>query len=124
MRLRLHESASHLRPHTELMHQKRVSLFHRSELAAELDVLSIVKAVPSTMPLMVLASCHRRAIPTHLPRATISVTLGALLSRLVRPIRERIWWYVRVGAVGWPVFEHCAVVLTPPGGGTIAHSPI
>jgi hypothetical protein len=29
-----------------------------------------------------------------------------------------------VGAVGWPVFEHCAVVLTPPGGGTITHSPI
>ena len=55
---------------------------------------------------------------------SLSVTLGALLSRLVRPIRERIWWYVRVGAVGWPVFEHCAVVLTPPGGGMIAYSPI
>ena len=37
-----------------------------------------------------------RSEPLTWPRATISVTLGALLSRLVRPIRERIWWYARV----------------------------
>ena len=43
---------------------------------------------------------------------------------LVRPIRERIWWATRVGAVCWPVFEHRAAVPTPLGGGTIAHSPI
>ena len=73
--------------------------------------------------MVVQSTVHRPGTLTW-PRATISVTLGALLSRLVRPIRERIWWYVRVGAVGWPVFEHCAVVLTPPGGGTITHSPI
>jgi hypothetical protein len=54
----------------------------------------------------------------------MSVTLGALLSRLVRPIRERTWRYSRVEAVGCPVFEHCEAVLTPPGGGTITHSPI
>ena len=48
----------------------------------------------------------------------------ALLSRLVRPIRERTWWYSRVGAVGWPVFEHCEAAPTPLGGGTIAHSLI
>ena len=57
--------------------------------------------------------------------ATISVTLGALLlSLLVRPNRERIWWYARVRAVGWPVFEHYEAFLTPLGGGTVAHSPI
>ena len=54
----------------------------------------------------------------------ISVTLGALLSRLVRPIREHTWRNSRVEAVGWPVFEHCAAVLTPPGGVPVAHSPI
>ena len=42
----------------------------------------------------------------------------AMLSRLVRPIRERIWWYVRVEAVDWPVFEHCEAAPTPPGGVT------
>ena len=73
--------------------------------------------------MVVQSTVHRPGTLTW-PRATISVTLGALLCRLVRPIRERIWWYVRVGAVGWPVFEHCAVVLIPPGGGTITHSPI
>jgi hypothetical protein len=69
-------------------------------------------------------SLIHRSEPLTWPRDSISVTLGALLSRLVRPIRERIWWYVRVEAVGWPVFEHCEADLTPPGGGTIAHSPI
>ena len=84
--------------------------------------LSIVK-LPRRHPVVGRSLIHR-SDPLTWPRATISVTLGALLSRLVRPIRERTWWYVRVGAVGWPVFEHCAVVLTPPGGGTITHSPI
>jgi hypothetical protein len=68
-------------------------------------------------------SLIHRSDPLTWPRATISFTLGALLSRLVRPIRERIWWYVRVEAVDWPVLEHCAAVLTPPGGGPIAHLP-
>jgi hypothetical protein len=81
-------------------------------------------AVAPTRHPVVGQSLIHRSDPLPWPRATISVTLGALLSRLVRQIRERIWWYVRVGAVGWPVFEHCAVVLTPPGGGTITHSPI
>ena len=54
----------------------------------------------------------------------MSVTLGALLSRLVRPIRERTWRYSRVDAVDWPVFEHCEAVPTPPGGVPVAHSPI
>ena len=62
---------------------------------------------------MVGQSLIHRSDPLTWPRATISVTLGALLSRLVRPIRERIWWYVRVEVVGWPVFEHCAAALTP-----------
>ena len=30
----------------------------------------------------------------------------------------------RAGVVGWPVFEHRGAVLTPLGGGTIAHSLI
>ena len=84
--------------------------------------LSIVQ-LPRHHPVVGQSLIHR-SDPLTWPRATISVTLGALLSRLVRPIRERIWWYVRVGAVGWPVFEHCAVAPTPPGGGTITHSPI
>ena len=49
--------------------------------------------------MVVQSTVHRPGTLTW-PRATISVTLGALLSRLVRPIRERIWWYVRVGASG------------------------
>jgi hypothetical protein len=44
-------------------------------------------------------SLIHRSEPLTWPHTMISVTLGALLSRLVRPIRERIWWYVRVGAV-------------------------
>ena len=64
-----------------------------------------------------------RPDPLTWPRATISVTLGAFLNQLVRPIREHIWRSTRVGAVGWPVFGHRGVVLTPLGGGTIAHSP-
>ena len=44
--------------------------------------------------------------PAQLARATISVTRGAFLNRLVRPIREHIWRSTCVGAVGWPVFEH------------------
>ena len=83
---------------------------------------------------------HREAVPTPLGGGTIAhspirpahlapchdirYSRRPLLSRLVRPIRERICWYVRVKAVGWPVFEHCAAVLTPPDGGTITHSPI
>ena len=73
---------------------------------------------------MVVQSLVHRPGTLTWPRATISVTLGALLSRLVRPIRERIWWYVRVEAVDWPVFEHCEAAPTPPGGVTVAHSPI
>ena len=69
-------------------------------------------------------SLIHRSDPLTWPRATISVTLGALLSRLVRPIRERIWWYALVEAVDWPVFEHCEADPTPPGGVTVAHSPI
>ena len=85
--------------------------------------LSIVQ-LPRHHPVVGQSLIHR-SDPLTWPRATISVTLGALRwSRLVRPIRERTWWYVRVGAVGWPVFEHCAVAPTPPGGGTITHSPI
>ena len=42
----------------------------------------------------------------------------------MRPIRERIWRSTRVGVVGWLVFEHRGAVLTPLGGGTIAHSLI
>ena len=73
---------------------------------------------------MVGRSLIHRSEPLTWPRATISVTLGALLNRLVRPIRERIWRSARVGAVGWPVFEHREAFLTPLGGGTIAHSLI
>ena len=51
-------------------------------------------------------------------------TLGAFLDRLVRPTRARTWRSPRVGAIGWPVFEHLEAVLTPLGGGTIAHSLI
>ena len=81
------------------------------------------EAVPTPLGGGTIALIHR-SDPLTWTRATISVTLGALLSRLVRPIRERIWWYVRVEAVDWPVFEHCAAGLTPLGGGTITHPPI
>jgi hypothetical protein len=102
--------------------KKRFSepLHARSRLGG--GCLSIVKL--SRHHSVVGRSLIHRSDPLTWPHATISVTLGALLSRLVRPIRERIWWYARVCAVGWPVFEHCEAVLTPLGGGTVAHSPI
>ena len=84
--------------------------------------LSIVKL--SRHHSVVGRSLIHRSEPLTWPCATISVTLGAFLNQLVRPIRERIWRSTRVGAVGWPVFEHREAVPTPLGGGTIAHSPI
>ena len=33
----------------------------------------------------------------------------------MRPIQEHIWRATRVGAVGWPVFEHREAFLTPLG---------
>ena len=84
--------------------------------------LSIVKL--SRHHSVVGRSLIHRSEPLTWPRATISVTLGAFLNQLVRPIREHIWRSTRVGAVGWPVFEHREAVPTPLGGGTIAHSPI
>ena len=60
--------------------------------------LSIVQ-LPRHHPVVGRSLIHR-SDPLTWPRATISVTFGALLSRLVRPIRERIWWYSRVGADG------------------------
>ena len=63
------------------------------------------EAVPTPLGGGTIAHFHRPE-PLTWPRATISVTLGAFLNRLVRPIRERIWRSTRVGAVGWPVFEH------------------
>ena len=44
--------------------------------------------------------------------------------RLVRPIQEHIWRSTRVGAVGWPVFEHREAFFTLLSGATIAHSLI
>ena len=41
-------------------------------------------------------SIIHRADPLTWSRTTISVTPGAFLSRLVRQIRERIWWSARV----------------------------
>ena len=41
-------------------------------------------------------SIIHRADPLTWPCTTISVTPGAFLSRLVRQIRERIWWSARV----------------------------
>ena len=83
---------------------------------------------------------HRRAVLTPLGGGTIAHSLirpahlapchdirysrCLPVNRLVRPIRERIWRSTRVGAVGWPVFEHRGAVLTPVGGGSIAHSLI
>ena len=42
-----------------------------------------------------LAPCHNIRYSWRLPE-----------NRMVRPIRERIWRFTCVGAVGWPVFEH------------------
>ena len=52
------------------------------------------------------------------------LSVPSCVNRLVRPIRECIWRSTRVGAVGWPVFEHRGAILTPLGGGSIAHSLI
>ena len=71
--------------------------------------------------MVVQSTVHRPGTLTW-PRATISVTLGALLSRLVRPIRERIWWYVRVGATETPMFEHPYAHPALHGAGKPAHS--
>ena len=84
--------------------------------------LSIVKL--SRHHSVVGQSLIHRSEPLTWPRATISITLGAFLNRLVRPIREHIWRSTRVGAVGWPVFEHRGAAPTPLGGGAIAHSLI
>ena len=56
--------------------------------------LSIVK-LSRHHPVVVRSTIHRADPPTW-PRTTISVTPGAFLSRLVRQIRERIWWSARV----------------------------
>ena len=82
--------------------QKRLSepLHARSRLGG--GCLSIVRL--SRHHSVVGRLLIHRSDPLTWPHATISVTLGALLSRLVRAIRERIWWYARVWAVGWPVF--------------------
>ena len=58
--------------------------------------LSIVQ-LPRHHPVVGQSLIHRSE-PLTWPRATISVTLGALVSRLVRPIRERTWWYVTCGS--------------------------
>ena len=49
-----------------------------------------------------LAPCHDIRYSRCLP-----------LDRLVRPTRERTWRSTRVGAVGWPVFEHREADPTP-----------
>ena len=54
--------------------------------------LSIVKLVPWHHPVVRRSLIHR-SDPLTWPQIKISVTLGALLSRLVRPIRDCTWWY-------------------------------
>ena len=73
-----------------------------------------------------LRSAPLRSAPLYAPLRSVPLRSASLCSAPLRShtIRERIWWYVRVGAVGWSVFEHCAAVLSPPSGGTIVHSPI
>ena len=82
--------------------------------------LSIVKL--SRHHSVVGRSLIHRSEPLTWPRATISVTLGAFLNRLVRPIREHIWRSTRVGAVGWTVFEHPKPHLILTDDGARAHS--
>ena len=90
--------------------------------------LSIVKL--SWHHPVVTRSLIHRSDPPAWPRATISVTLGGRClpepcgACCVQSENASGWRPARVGAAGWLVFEHREAVLTPPGGGTIAHSLI
>jgi hypothetical protein len=63
---------------------------------------------------------HSLIRPAHwAPSHDVRFTLGAFLDRRCGASN-----LPRVGAVGWPVFEHCEAFLTLLSGGTITHSLI
>jgi hypothetical protein len=78
----------------DAMRQKGVKVTFHARKWPGSGCLSTVKL--SRHHLVVVRSTIHRADPLTWSRTTIFVTPGAFLSRLVRQIRERIWWSARV----------------------------